>query len=592
MMLERIRRPVVLAMIAFGICLALVATLRDARASSPTRLLPDVVADPPDNISLSVSEEGPSKEPTEAELLLRFNGYVHNVGPGALDFRGSRGTPDPSEPASPPMNVFQRIYNSDGSTYTEEPSKAQMIYVDADGHHHWHLQHVAFYSLWNAQKSAEVAPAQKVGFCLEDSERVEETGPTEPIYSDFGNPPREFCRQYQPETTSVFEGISEGWRDIYTSNLAFQWVDVSNVLPGEYWLRAEADPEHLIQQTGGPKPPAYATTATIVPGFDAQAQASSVEVNQPVTITLTSQKWEGTESDEQPSGAPSYAIVTPPAHGTLSPMYGDLVTYTPASGYSGPDSFTFSASDPNSPFPRNPAIATVSVAVTSGQGPGPTPPGPTPPGPTPPGPSPPSVAISGAPASMIAGTSVQLTATVSNDTPGVTWSATGGSISSSGRYTAPSQPPAGGSATVTAQAAGGAVDQRSIQILPLPVVHPKPQAPTLLNRPAAMLIGRKLYMTARARQAGHLRLTAVLRGRRIGECAAQVKKLQLLTCTTTLPKGVSARAPISVWATLRVGHRLIQTVRRAAPVPTAMQAMSAAVSWSGVKQAWRLLCGL
>jgi hypothetical protein len=607
MMAERIRRPVVLATIAIGICLALATTLRDARASSPTPLLPDVVADAPDNISLGVSEETPTGESAPAELLLRFNGYVHNIGPGALDFRGSRGTPDPAEPASPPMKVFQRVYNSDGS-YDEDPSKAQMVYVNADGHHHWHLQHVAYYSLWNAQKSAEVAPAQKVGFCLEDSERIEATGPPEPVYTDSEDSPfgsREFCRQYQPEATSVFEGISEGWRDLYRSNLAFQWVDVSDVLPGEYWLRAEADPEHLIQQTGGEKPPAYAEHSTIVPGFDAQAQSRSVEIEHSLTITLSSQKWEGAEADEKPSPTPSYAIVNPPTHGTLGAIAFNRVIYTPAKGYGGPDSFTFAARDPNSSFPENPATATVSIDTSNT-------------------PALPSVAIEGAPSRMIAGTSVQLSALVSNDTPEVTWSASVPSISATGPetadYTAPSTPPPGGLVTVTAESPDGGRDQRTIEILPIPTPQPKPEVPAQaalsttvpstslpqtptpesshragflgpLSTPTAMLIGRKLYMTATAQQAGRLRLTAVLRGRRIGSCVARVRSHQSFTCTTTLSKGVSTRAPIGVWATLRVGSHLHQTVRRAARVPTAMSAMDAS-AWLDVKQAWRYLCGV
>jgi hypothetical protein len=603
-MVERIRRPIVLLAIAIGVGLGLAVTLREARASSPTPQLPDVVADAPDNISLAVSEETPTHEHTSAKLLLRFNGYVHNIGPGALDFRGSRETPTPGEPAAPPMNVFQRIYNSDG-TYTEEPSKAQMVYVDADGHHHWHLQQVAFYSLWNAGQSAEVAPAQKVGFCLEDSERMEETGPSEPVYSDSGNPPREFCREHQPEATSVFEGISEGWRDLYRSDLAFQWVDISNVLPGEYWLRAEADPDHLIQQTGGEKPPAYATKPTVVPGFDAEAQSRGVAVEQPLTVTLTTQRWAGSAPFEQPSATPSYVIVTPPTHGTLSAIAVNRVKYTPANGYSGTDSFTFAASDPASSFPQSPAVATVSLDVSDN-------------------PPPPSVAIEGAPANMIAGTSVQLSALVSNDTPVVTWGANAGSISSTGPsraiYTAPSSTPPGGSVTLSAESPGGGRDQRAIEILPIPSPQPKPEVPlqSLLSTtpssaplaptsgpassypagfrgpvstPGAMLIGRKLYMTAIAKEAGRLRLTAVLRGRHIGSCVTRVRSHQSFTCVTTLPRGVSTHTPISVWATLRAGSHLIQTVRRAALVPTAMKA-TYAVSWRSVKRAWRFFCGM
>jgi hypothetical protein len=602
-MVERIRRPLVLLALVVAMGSTLVVALRDASASGPTPQLPDVVADSPDNVSLAISSETPTKEPDEAKLLLRFNGYVHNVGPGALDFRGSRATPDLGEPASPPMKVFQRVYNSDGS-YTEEPSNAQMAYVDADGHHHWHLQRVAYYSLWSAQKSAEVAPAQKVGFCLEDSEHVEATGPSEPVYSDSEEAPfgsREFCREHQPEATDVYEGISAGWRDSYKSNLAFQWVDVSNVIPGEYWLRAEADPEHLIQQSNGEKPPAYATSPTVIPGFDAQAQSLNVEVDHPLTVTLTAQKWEGINPDEKPSAAPSYTVVTPPAHGTLGAISLGKVQYTPASGYSGSDSFTFSASDPGSSFPHSPAVATVSIDVSNS-------------------PLVPSVAIEGAPVSMIEGTSVQLSARVGNDTPLVTWSASNGSIvatgSSTAAYTAPPAAQAGYLATVTAESPGGGRDERTIVIVPAAPAQPKPEAPPPptpglhspasaapkafsgpLSPPGAMLIGRKLYMTAVARDAGRLRLTALLRGRRIASCVAQVRARQSFTCTATLPRGVSVRAPIGVWATLRLAnHRLHQTVRHPAPVPPSMKARTASVlhgvNWRGVKQAWRFFCGM
>ena len=49
----------------------------------------------------------------------------------------------------------------------------------------------------------------------------------------------------------MYEGISPGWRDVYDRELAFQWVDASEVLPGEYWLREDIDPTGVIKQTGG-----------------------------------------------------------------------------------------------------------------------------------------------------------------------------------------------------------------------------------------------------------------------------------------------------------------------------------------------------
>jgi hypothetical protein len=596
----KIRSPVRWLAAAVLVCgLVLAAVVRHpAHASAPTPLLANLVADPPDNVSLGVSSETPTGEPTTPALLLRFNGYVHNVGPGALDFRGSREAPKTGNLAFPAMNAFQRLYFPGGSTYVEEPSPAEMIYVNADGHHHWHLQRVAFYSLWNSEKTAEVAPAQKVGFCLEDSEHVEPSvGPSSPVYADNVPPYRDFCQEYKPEATSLFEGISPGWRDRYTSNLAFQWVDVSNVLPGSYWLREDVNTTGVIKEAGAANTPAYATSPTIVPGFDALAQSAATQAGEAKTLTLAAKAW-----GESSSTKPKYTILSPPPHGTLSAVSGGQVTYTPAPGYSGLDSFTFAAAAPSSAFPLSPAVATVSIDVAV--------------------PSQPSVAISGAPSSMIASTSVQLFATVANDSGGVTWSASAGSITPGGLYTAPGT--AGGVAIVKAQSEHGASDEDTIAILPVPIPKPAPEAPppeeeaplkapiggvskggassgasgtgnssgpasssgagdtspapsgsgatkgvsnsaaplpSGLTNPRAVLIGRRLIMTTEAMRAGRIRLSAYLNGHRLGTCVAPTPGKRTFTCGLTLAQRISLHAPIAVWATLRVGSQLLQRVR-------------------------------
>ena len=68
----------------------------------------------------------------------------------------------------------------------------------------------------------------------------------------------------------------------------------------------------------------------------AQAQSVSTNENTPLPITLTA-----TDAD---GDSLTYSVVGNPSHGSLTGSAPDL-TYTPAAGYSGPDSFTFRAND-------------------------------------------------------------------------------------------------------------------------------------------------------------------------------------------------------------------------------------------------------
>ena len=639
-----VRYVALLALAVFALLLP--GATHQAHAAGSAALLPDLVADPPDGVELSDSTNSTTHV---TSMLLRFNGYIHNKGPGAVDFRGSRvasqlspakerrvkeaeekreplGSPEiEAELAATAMKTFQRLFTTkEGEEETnierahvDETSPAELIYSSADGHNHWHLQRAAKYSLWNATKTAEVAPAQKVGFCLDDSQHVETNkGPSSPVYSDEVPPFREFCQQYHPNATSLFEGISPGWRDIYRSNLAFQWVDASSVLPGEYWLREDVNPLGVVKETGGANVPVYATKATITPGFDALAQALSTGSEEAKSITLSSKAWGD-------SATPKYAIASQPKHGTLSAISQGEVVYTPNAGYSGVDLFTFSAADPTSEFPTSPAVATVSVEVGEPAKIA-------------------SVAIEGAPESMISGTSVQLSVHVANDSPTVTWAASAGSITQEGLFIAPSVPPASGSVTVSATTAKGAKDARTIAIVAPPPPEPAPEAPAVerpaetptsetplrknppseaptttgsstssgngaalgqlpssgtggalgerssrariaVDRPTIMRLGRSLVMSALPTGPGAIRLSAFLGARRLGTCVALTPADRSFTCRIPLGKRVSTRARIRVQATLRDGSTVAKSVRAAAPVePMRMNAGGASSGLAAV----------
>jgi hypothetical protein len=69
----------------------------------------------------------------------------------------------------------------------------------------------------------------------------------------------------------------------------------------------------------------------------AQSRSATVNFNTPTPITAVAGGGNGTPL--------TYSVVSGPAHGTLSAFSGATLTYTPVTGYAGPDSFTFKATD-------------------------------------------------------------------------------------------------------------------------------------------------------------------------------------------------------------------------------------------------------
>lgn len=463
----RHRVRVLLAAVVVAVA-SVLALAGGATGVAPTEALPDLVSDPPTGAALQLYLDADPTQPRR--LLLRFNGYVHNKGTGALEIVGRT-------PSNRTMTAtVQRIYDPAGAlvreaTTTTSGNRPSVLYETADGHNHWHLRAAMRYALFNSAKTAEVAPSQKVGFCLADSEHTDGFGPTASAYSQSSTGPNRFCEFGNPTAPQVTMGISAGWRDIYSAGVSFQWVDVSDVAPGSYWLAAEADPGNvIIDANPSNNGLTFAAAASVIPGFAARPVGVNVLPSVPQTVTLDAATF------GQNLGDPQFKIVSPPTRGTLSQAVGQAfsgaqLTYTPSAGFNGTDSFTYVALNPNSEFPRNPAQATV---ILTGSAAGPT------------------VAISGAPASMLTGTSVQLTATVTGDPPAVEWRVNGvlggttatGTITTLGLYSAPATPPPGGTVAIRATSAR-AQREVTIRIDPQPVPVPAPSpTPTPTPTPA------------------------------------------------------------------------------------------------------------
>lgn len=172
--------------------------------------------------------------------------FVINVIPGRLHLRLTNATPNigegpmivhAGEASGDSQIVYQEIRLSQGGTRDREAG----VFVFHPSHNHFHLNN------WAQYRIREVLPGDGVGkilykglktsFCLLDSAHY--AGP-EPILGPI--PP---FPQYLT-CGADRQGISVGYEDIYTKELPDQWIDVTGIEPGEYWLESEVDPEDQI----------------------------------------------------------------------------------------------------------------------------------------------------------------------------------------------------------------------------------------------------------------------------------------------------------------------------------------------------------
>jgi hypothetical protein len=493
-------------------------------SSAPT--LPDLVSQPPVGPYTQVYSDG--------RLLLRFDGYVANAaGAGALEIRSSK--PDAQDRMQTVRQWAGMPGPGAGGSPVAPPAGSagpKVQFESADGHNHYHLKYAAEYSLWNADETAQVALAQKTeaGFCLEDSLQLDgsETPIGFPGYSAGAN---NFCwlghideNGHDTRTTPgqvLVEGISPGFKDLYSSQLSYQWVDISNVQPGNYQLAARVDPTNVIAESNEGNN-GYQFLPYTISGYTARP-VSEPQTGGPRTVTLAA------DAFGSPAGPLRYVIRSAPKHGTLSAAVGAVltsptVTYTPKAGYSGTDSFTFAAVASGFNYPITPAEATATIAGDTV-----------------------AVGISGAPATMVAGTSVQLSAAVTSAPGGVAWSTDAGKISSTGLYTAPASPPAGGTATVTATSdenpevsgKAGITITKAGKGKPAPggvismAAGNKLLSPLKIGRIGKRTIVGKVVTGPRA---GKVVFTTTFRSKVLGRCVIKSKARRVLTCRVTLKR--------------------------------------------------------
>ena len=111
------------------------------------------------------------------------------------------------------------------------PKQRPDLFVYSGCHRHYHFRGAARYELLDASGGL-VRTGRKQGFCLQD---------TIPSQLGPGTPPRRY------DCTN--QGVAVGWADWYPATLDCQWIDVTDVPPGDYRLHVFWNPDRLMPET-------------------------------------------------------------------------------------------------------------------------------------------------------------------------------------------------------------------------------------------------------------------------------------------------------------------------------------------------------
>jgi hypothetical protein len=158
---------------------------------------------------------------------IRFSTRSWNKGVGPLELVAG-------EVVSSGQNVYQRVYNSDG-TY-QDYFAGTFVYHPA--HNHFHFNDYALYSLQPMNASGgSPKSGSKTTFCVMDTTKVDTSLPGAPptaVYSTCG---------------ATIQGMSIGWGDTYGYNLEGQSIDITGNPTGDYCLSVQIDPKARLLET-------------------------------------------------------------------------------------------------------------------------------------------------------------------------------------------------------------------------------------------------------------------------------------------------------------------------------------------------------
>ncbi len=170
--------------------------------------------------------------------LLRIGTYAANLGDGPLHVLGL-------SPKATTQPVVQRVYGPNGD-FVDRPSGTFSYHAS---HKHIHLGRFEEYTLRRRSDDKAVAGGEKVSFCLTNVTTFADPYPEFKKLNGLPGPMRLRLPLATMDCGAKEQGINSGWSDYYGPRLPEQWIDVTGVPAGEYWIEIAVDPDNVLLES-------------------------------------------------------------------------------------------------------------------------------------------------------------------------------------------------------------------------------------------------------------------------------------------------------------------------------------------------------
>jgi hypothetical protein len=166
------------------------------------------------------------------------------------------------------------------------PSPDDPLFVFSQCHDHFHFESFAKYELRERGGATAVKGGQKRSFCVEDLRTDPEAPYARACTADPDCEGHGRCANGVCQYNCTYQGIQPGRGDIYESNLDCQWIDTTDVPPGDYDLWVMVNTEQLLPDSDHSNDAAM-VPVTVGPAADAPVPGVKVRVKKKAKVGRT-----------------------------------------------------------------------------------------------------------------------------------------------------------------------------------------------------------------------------------------------------------------------------------------------------------------